>query len=146
MAACRAQFNLEMASTRSHTPVADVTGAYVIGTKTGSALGQVPLGSGLDAFALKITLPASTSLPFSITNNTGISTVTEGTDELSVGQATIEPATGNTAPSGVAIFGFRSGGALVSEAGVPDSPLITSGRTYIEVSANCARQHQSGDC
>jgi hypothetical protein len=37
----------------------------------------------------------------------------------------LRPSSG-TAPSGVAIFGFRTGGVLVSEAGVPDSPLITS--------------------
>ena len=116
---------------------ADVTGAYVVGDKTGNALNQVPLGD-LDAFVMKITLPAPTSLPFSITNNTGISTTTDGTGELSAGHATIEPTTGSTAPSGVAIFGFRTGGVLVSEAGVPDSPPITSGRIYVEVGPTAA--------
>jgi len=113
---------------------ADATGGYVAGVKVGGALGQVPLGDK-DAFVLKITLPAPTSLPFSITNFTGISTSTDGTGPLSAGHARIETTSGTT-PSGVAIYGYRSGGVLVSEAGVPDSPLITSGRIYVEVSAN----------
>jgi hypothetical protein len=112
---------------------ADVTGAYVAGTKQGNALGQVHLGD-LDAFVMKVTLPAPTSLPFSISNFTGISTATDGTGTLSVGHARIETTSGTT-PSGVAIFGYRPAGVLVTEAGVPDSPLITSGRIYGEVSA-----------
>ena len=46
----------------------------------------------------------------------------------------MKPSSGTT-PSGVAIFGYRPAGVLVTEAGVPDSPLITSGRIYGEVSA-----------
>jgi hypothetical protein len=112
---------------------ADVTGAYVAGNKQGNALGQVPLGD-LDAFLMKITLPAPTSLLFSISNFTGISTSTDGTGALSVGHARIATTAGTT-PSGVAIFGYRPAGVLVTEAGVPDSPLITSGRIYGEVSS-----------
>jgi hypothetical protein len=112
---------------------ADVTGVYVGGTKQGNALNQVSLGD-LDAFVMKITAPLPTSLPFSITNFTGISTTTDGSGSLSVGHARIETTAGTT-PSGVAIFGYRPAGVLVTEAGVPDSPLITSGRIYGEVSA-----------
>jgi Beta-propeller repeat len=112
---------------------ADVTGGYVVGNKSDSALGQTPLGD-LDTFAMKITLPAPTSLAFSITNFSGLSTTSDGTGPLSVGHAKIETSAGTT-PSGVAIFGYRQNGVLVTEAGVPDSPLITSGRIYGEVSA-----------
>jgi hypothetical protein len=111
---------------------ADATGGYVTGEKHGTALGQVPLGDK-DAFAMKITLPAPTFLPFSISNFTGISTSTDGTGALSIGHAKIETTTGTT-PSGIAIFGYRPAGVLLTEAGVPDSPLITSGRIYGEVS------------
>src|SRR5262249_9864078 len=104
------------------------------GAKLGTALGQVPLGDK-DAFVLKITLPAPTSLPFSITNFTGISTSTDGTGPLSAGHARIEATTGTT-PSGIAIFGYRPAGILLTETGVPDSPLITSGRIYAEVGDN----------
>jgi hypothetical protein len=112
---------------------ADVTGVYVAGTKQGNDLTQVSFGD-LDAFVLKFIAPPPTSLPFSITNLTGLSTSTDGTGPLSVGHARIETTSGTT-PSGVAIFGYRIGGVLVTEAGVPDSPLITSGRVYVEVSA-----------
>jgi hypothetical protein len=77
--------------------------------------------------------PAPTSVPFSISNFTGISTATDGNGTLSVGHGRIETTSGTT-PSGVAIFGYRPAGVLVTEAGVPDSPLITSGRIYGEVS------------
>jgi len=111
----------------------DATGAYVAGAKQGPALGQVHLGDQ-DVFAMKISLPPPTSLPFTVPNLSGISTTTDGTGSLSVGHATIEPSSG-TAPSGVAIFGYTKDGVLVTEAGVPDSPLITSGRVYGEISA-----------
>ena len=112
---------------------ADVTGAYVTGIKTGNALGQVPLGD-FDTYALKITTPPPTSLLFSISNFTGNAATTEGSGALSVGHARIETASGTT-PSGVAIFGYRPAGFLLTEAGVPDSPLITSGRIYGEVNS-----------
>jgi hypothetical protein len=112
---------------------ADVTGAYVAGIKSGNALGQVPLGDR-DAFVLKFTPPPATSLPFSISNLTGIATSTDGSGALAVGHGRIE-ATSGTTPSGVAIFGYRPAGVLLTEAGVPDAPLLTSGRIYGEVDA-----------
>jgi uncharacterized repeat protein (TIGR01451 family) len=45
----------------------------------------------------------------------------------------VQPDSANTTPSGVAIFGLRQSGVVVSEAGVPASPLIQSGRIYAEV-------------
>src|SRR2546426_10039207 len=51
---------------------------------------------------------------------------------LQTGYARIQPTSGPT-PSGTAIFGFRSGGVLVSEAGVPASSLIPSGRIFVDV-------------
>jgi hypothetical protein len=70
--------------------------------------------------------------PFSITNLSGLSTSTDGAGVLSVGHSRIETSTGTT-PSGVAIFGYRQAGVLVTEAGVPDSPLVTAWRVYGEV-------------
>src|SRR5262249_16820655 len=75
-----------------------------------------------------------TSLPFTVANLSGISTTTDGTGGLSVGHATIETTSG-TAPSGVAIFGYTQNGVLVTEAGVPDSPLITNDRIYGEINS-----------
>jgi hypothetical protein len=72
---------------------------------------------------------------FSITNLTGVSRSTDGAGSLSVGYGRIL-ATSGTTPSGLAVFGLRQSGILVTEAGVPDSPLITQGRTYAEVSSD----------
>lgn len=70
---------------------------------------------------------------FTITDRSGSSVATDGSGDLTVGYSRIQPASGSTTPTGVAIFGFRQGNVLVTEAGVPASPLITSGRIYAEV-------------
>ena len=81
----------------------------------------------------------STLTTFSISNLGGVSWTTDGLGTgLLTGYGRIQPGTGSTTPSGVAIFGFRQGGVLASEAGVPDSPLISAGRTYAEVSSGGA--------
>jgi hypothetical protein len=53
---------------------------------------------------------------------------------LTVGYARVQPDSGTSAPSGIAIFGLRQGGALVSETSVPVSRLMTRGITYVEMS------------
>src|SRR5262249_16940615 len=52
---------------------------------------------------------------------------------LGIGYARVQANGGSLLPSGLAIFGFRSRGTLVSEASVPISPLISSGRIFAEV-------------
>ena len=54
---------------------------------------------------------------------------------ISAGYAAIQPNTAGAALSGMAIFGYRENNVLVSEAAVPASPLISSGRLYAEVSS-----------
>ena len=61
---------------------------------------------------------------------------------LSVGYGRIEAQSGPT-PAGVAIFGYRSNNVLVTEASVPASPLITSGRCVCRGRWN--RKHWFGD-
>jgi len=73
--------------------------------------------------------------PFLVSNLSGVSRITDGTGPLVSGYGRIQTTSGTT-PSGIGIFGYRQSGILVSEAGVPDSPLITAGRTYAEVSSN----------
>jgi CubicO group peptidase (beta-lactamase class C family) len=76
--------------------------------------------------------PAS-SLQFNLVSGGGISRVTAGYPNCaSVGYGTIKPDTGGT-PSGLAVFGLRQNNVLVTEAGVPASPAIRSGRIYAEV-------------
>ena len=79
-------------------------------------------------------LPLSTDQTYSISNRGGISFTTSGSaPNTTAGYATIQPAAGNSSPAGVAIFGYRPSNVLVTEAGVPASPLIHAGRIYAEV-------------
>lgn len=48
--------------------------------------------------------------------------------DVAVGYGRLEPGGGNAGPVGLAIFGFRQNGVLVTEAGVQASGLIQSGR------------------
>jgi hypothetical protein len=68
-----------------------------------------------------------------IVDRGGFSVITDGSGSETVGYSRIQPDNGNTAPAGVAIFGFRQSNVLVTEAGVPASPLLTSARIYAEV-------------
>ena len=75
--------------------------------------------------------------PYAISNLGGYSvTAANASGPLNVGYARIQPDAGNSVPSGLAIFGFRSGNTIVSEAAVPASPLIRGGRIYAEVGNN----------
>lgn len=62
---------------------------------------------------------------FTLPDSGGFSATTSATaSDVSSGYARILPGSGSSAPAGLAIFGFTAGGVLVSEAGVPASPLI----------------------
>jgi hypothetical protein len=76
--------------------------------------------------------PPPTSIPFTMVDRGGMSVITDGSGDLSVGYARIQPDAGKTVPSGVAIFGLRQSNVVVTEAGVPASPLVTSARIYAE--------------
>ena len=52
---------------------------------------------------------------------------------VSVGHGLLQSDAGSSLPDGIAIFGYRQGGVLVSEASVKASPTIQSGRIYAEV-------------
>src|SRR5262245_9689860 len=77
--------------------------------------------------------PDLTTRAFTLVDRGGMSVITDGSGDLSVGYARIQPVSGNTTPSGVAIFGLRQSGVVVTEAGVPASPRLTSARIYAEV-------------
>jgi hypothetical protein len=55
---------------------------------------------------------------------------------ITVGSAVIQLTAGAPAPAGLAIFASRQNGVLVSEATVPLSGVMQSGRIYAEVSSN----------
>jgi hypothetical protein len=71
---------------------------------------------------------------FTIADRGGTSSVSSGASvSVSVGYASIRPDVGRKAPSGLAILGFRQNNILVTEAGVPASPLIQAGRIHAEL-------------
>jgi hypothetical protein len=85
-----------------------------------------------DAFVAKIS--EGNTFGYAIAPRGGVSTTSQGgSSTISAGFGAIRPASGSTTPSGLAIFGYRENNVLVSEAAVPASPLISSGRIYAEV-------------
>ena len=72
-------------------------------------------------------------LPFSLPGRGGISLTSRGTSpELRVGYGQVETDPGMDPPVGLAIFGSRLNGILVSEAGVPASAPVLEGRIVAE--------------
>ncbi len=111
--------------------------AYVVGSTSSSDFQTTPSAllafqPGLsDAFVAKIS--EGNTLDYSIAPRGGVSTTSQGAGSaITAGYGRIQPAAGSTTPSGLAIFGYHENGVLVSEAAVPASPLITSGRIYAE--------------
>src|SRR5256885_4794525 len=77
--------------------------------------------------------PKTFSLPDGGTN----SFQTSGSGSvLTTGYARIQPDSNSVAPAGVAAYGLRNGCTLISETGVPVSPMVTSGLLYVEVSGS----------
>src|SRR5438552_7319874 len=77
--------------------------------------------------------PDLTTHAFTTADRGGASISTDGSGAQAAGYSRIVPDSGMTAPTGVAIFGFRNNNVLVSETGVPATPLVTAGRIYAEV-------------
>ena len=79
------------------------------------------------------TAPVGTE-SFSIPDRGGRSTTSSGSaDTLRVGYGRIRADAGSSTPSGIAIFGLRQDGVLISEAGVPASEPVLEGRIFAEV-------------
>lgn len=122
----------------------DSNGSVVVAGQTGSV--DFPTASALIAnrpallngFVAKISVNSTSAagLSFSVAARGGMLTTSQGgSAAVTAGYAAIQPNTAGAALSGMAIFGNRQNGVLVSEAAVPSSPLIISGRLYAEVSS-----------
>lgn len=107
--------------------------AVSIGTATIMATLPAVLGARTATAGVIVDAPPSPEVSYAFVNRGGVSRTSTGTGSLGVGYARIVPNSGSTTPAGLAIFGFRQNGILVTEAGVPASPLIRSGRIYAEV-------------
>ena len=71
--------------------------------------------------------------PFSITDRGGASFASQGASPTTVsGYGHVAAEVGMTAPDGLAIFGYRQNGILVSEAGVPAVEAVLEGRIFAE--------------
>jgi hypothetical protein len=74
---------------------------------------------------------------YTLVDRGGVSLITDGVGTTpQAGYTRIQPGAGSTTPAGVAIFGSRTGGVLVSETGVPATPALSEGRIYAEVIGN----------
>jgi len=79
------------------------------------------------------TFSTFSSLFYSFPDHGGDSYSTTGSPvATTVGYGSIQSIPGTALPAGMSIFGFRKNNVLVTEAGVPISPLISSGRIYAE--------------
>jgi hypothetical protein len=90
------------------------------------------VGESLSAPALQSS-SSTTSAATSAGGGSRLASTSAGTP-LRVGSASIDAGSGGRAPSGVAIFGYRSNGVLVTEAGVPASVSLLRGRLFAETS------------
>jgi hypothetical protein len=68
-------------------------------------------------------------------NGAQVFVTTSDSGSLGIAYGRAEADGGSSAPGGIAIFGYRSGGVLVTEAGVPASPAMLSGRIYVDQSS-----------
>ncbi len=110
--------------------------AYVAGQTASSdfpaASPFMPATGTLDGFIARIS--EVTTVPYSVAARGGYTASTQGNgSSVAVGYGRVSANAGSTTPQGMAIFGFRSNNVLVSEAAVPASPVLTSGRIYAEV-------------
>jgi len=107
------------------SPVRNIT--FGFGTALGIAYIDLNGEFGSGSFSFQ---PAG----FTVANRGGASLTSSGAgSSVSVGYAQIQPNSGSTTPSGVAILDFRQNNTLVSEVSVPATLPLLSGRIYAEI-------------
>jgi len=91
----------------------------------------------LNGSVFRITNPdaiTASNRGFQVANPTAFVASTPGSGiALTTGYTRIQADQGRPLPAGMAIIGFHQRGILVSEAAVPASPLVTSGRIFAEI-------------
>lgn len=104
--------------------------AFLKATDKPFALSTRSLGSLISRLPVRGAPPVSIAIP----NRGAVSITTAGgTGSVAVGYARVQPTSPDPTPTGLAIFGYRQGGVLVSEAAVPAAPLTQSGRLDVQV-------------
>src|SRR2546430_8112619 len=111
-------------------PTAATNGTHLLGATAHDAAGN-ETSVGINVKVNNSSTPPPSPPPtatFSIPNGGGESWSTTGNSgSLSDGYARVQQDTGGTPLSGLAIFGFRSNGVLLSEAGVPAMAPVSAG-------------------
>ena len=124
----------ELAGAFNRTGIHRILGTQAPDVNNGQPVtGDFTIGAFDAIILLADPIPAPGTQKFQIPDRGGISQTTSGNgSSVQVGSARIISYQGTT-PSGMAVFDFRQNGVLISEAAVPASPLIQSGRTYAEI-------------
>lgn len=88
---------------------------------------------GAELFNLLVPRTVS-GVSYAVPSGGGSSITSAGeSSSATVAYARVLPSTGSAAPLGMAIFGLHKNGVVVTEASVPASPLIQTGRIYADV-------------
>ncbi len=107
---------------------------------------SIPVGVAVDAAGnlyiadagnnrIRKVAPETLAQPqYDIASNGTASVTTPDSSSLRIGYARARASSGTSTPAGFAVFSLRQNGVLVSEASVPGSQPIQSGRIYAELS------------
>lgn len=111
------------------------SGGGVVRHIVASAAGDLYLAcSGVNKVGIAY---VSTGSTFAVPESGGVLRTTSGSSSsVVVGSARVQADAGSTVPAGFAVFGFRQGNVLVTEAAVPAAPPMRSGRIYAEVNGS----------
>ncbi len=82
----------------------------------------------------KVTFPIGAQQQYILAPRGAMSLTAAESSSLKVGYSAARASSGSPAPAGFAVFSLRQNGVLVSEASVPGSQPLTSGRIYTELS------------
>ena len=117
------------------TPPADLVTMTLFGSGVDDAGKPMYAAKVIDLHGAALFNPAvGRTISFGVGDRGGTSlTSSGGSGNVTVGYGRIRPTSGSTSPSGLAIFGFRQNGVLVTEAAVPASAAVQSGRIYAEI-------------
>ena len=129
-------------------PGARVAGVNVESSTSLNVVVDIAAGAGIGARVVRAVQSTGTSNPiafevgtppdltrtsFAIPGRGALSTMAAQQPGLSItGYARIRPESGNQPPAGLAIYGYRKDGVLISEAAVPATPPIQAGRISLD--------------
>jgi hypothetical protein len=126
--------NLSLVNVTSNT---SLTGVLTIPTSIPVGIYYVSISTSFGSIVgpVEFTVTSlATGTPFQLVDHASVSISSTGTSQTPVtGYASILLTSGSSAPSGSAIFQFRQGNILVTEAAVPASVTLLSGRVYAEM-------------